>query len=43
VLKLFGADEPQAVYGRLGTIYCDGEPAIELLEIVTGITEELSH
>jgi hypothetical protein len=37
VLKLFGANEPQAVYGRLGTIYCDGEPAIELLEIVTGI------
>ena len=36
VLKLFGADESRPVYGRLGTIYCDDEPAIELLEIVTG-------
>ena len=35
VLGLFGqppAIEP--VYGRIGTIYCDGEPAIELMEIV---------
>jgi hypothetical protein len=38
VLGLFGAREPEPVYGRLGTIYCDEEPAIELLEIVTGIT-----
>ena len=37
VLRLFGAAEQRPVYGRLGTIYCDGEPAIELLEIVTGI------
>ena len=37
VLKLFGAQETQPVYGRLGTIYCDDEPAIELLEIVSGI------
>jgi len=37
VLRLFGASESRAVYGRLGTIYCDEEPAIELLEIVTGI------
>ena len=36
VLGLFGAAEPRPVYGRLGTIYCDDEPAIELLEIVTG-------
>ena len=36
VLKLFGANESRPVYGRLGTIYCDDEPAIELLEIVTG-------
>ena len=35
VVRLFGAAAPRAVYGRLGTIYCDGEPAIELLEIVT--------
>lgn len=37
VMGLFGASERRPVYGRLGTIYCDGEPAIELLEIVTGI------
>jgi hypothetical protein len=37
VLRLFGARETRPVYGRLGTIYCDEEPAIELLEIVTGI------
>ena len=42
VLKLFGASETRPVYGRLGTIYCDDEPAIELLEIVTGI-EPSSH
>ena len=36
VLRLFGAAETRPVYGRLGTIYCDEEPAIELLEIVTG-------
>ena len=36
VLRLFGARETRPVYGRLGTIYCDEEPAIELLEIVTG-------
>ena len=27
--------EPQTVYGRTALIYCNGEPAIELLEIVT--------
>ena len=39
VLNLFGANEPRPVYGRLGTIYCDEEPAIELLEIVTGVEQ----
>ena len=34
VLKLFGAEYDRPVYGRLGTIYCDGEPCIEVLEIV---------
>jgi len=35
VLKMFGAPlNKEPVYGRLGTIYCDGEPCIELLEIV---------
>jgi hypothetical protein len=40
VLRLFGAAESRPVYGRLGTIYCDEEPAIELLEIVTGIEQQ---
>jgi hypothetical protein len=39
VLRLFGAAESRPVYGRLGTIYCDEEPAIELLEIVTGVEQ----
>ena len=44
VLNLFGARESRPVYGRLGTIYCDEEPAIELLEIVSGIdVKELDH
>ena len=25
------------VYGRIGTIYCDGEPAVEVLEVVTTV------
>ncbi len=28
---------PQAAYGRIGMIYCDEEPAIELLEIVVNV------
>jgi len=35
VLKLFGDTQTTTpVYGRVGTIYCNEEPAIELLEIV---------
>jgi hypothetical protein len=35
VLGLFGdAKTVEPTYGRIGTIYCNGEPAIELLEIV---------
>jgi hypothetical protein len=35
VLHLFGDTQTTTpVYGRVGTIYCNGEPAIELLEIV---------
>lgn len=26
---------PEEIYGRIGTIFCNGEPAIELLEMVT--------
>jgi chorismate-pyruvate lyase len=43
VLRLFDARETRPVYGRLGTIYCDEEPAIELLEIVTGIGSGPAH
>jgi hypothetical protein len=34
VMKLFTPDPQGVLYGRLGTIYCDNEPCIELLEIV---------
>lgn len=37
VLGLFGvraSDGAEAAYGRIGTIYCNEEPAIQLLEIV---------
>lgn len=34
VLDLFGVQASEPVYGRVGTIYCDGEPCIEMLEIV---------
>lgn len=31
----FGLDKPETCYGRTALIYCDGLPAVELLEIVT--------
>ncbi|MFO0947036.1 MAG: hypothetical protein U1D30_14020 [Planctomycetota bacterium] len=31
----FGNPDPVACYGRLATIFCDGKPAVDLLEIVT--------
>lgn len=34
IARAFGGTAP--VYGRVGTIYCDDEPAIELLEVVSG-------
>jgi hypothetical protein len=35
IIRLFrDAGNPSPVYGRLGLIYCNNEPAIELLEIV---------
>ena len=37
LLENFGCSPTTDVYGRLGTIYCNGDPAIELLEIVTGV------
>ena len=30
----FGLPEPRVAYGRLATIFCDGVPAVDLLEIV---------
>ncbi len=30
----FGLSEPTPTYGRLAYIHCDGQPAIELLEVV---------
>jgi chorismate-pyruvate lyase len=35
VLRWFGLTRQGPFYGRLATIYCDDEPAIEVLEIVT--------
>lgn len=32
--RMFGLDAPQTVFGRTALIYCNGEPAIELLEIM---------
>ena len=32
--RMFGLTVPETVYGRTALIYCNGEPAIELLEIV---------
>ena len=35
ILRWYGYDTQGPFYGRIGTIYCGGEAAIELLEIVT--------
>jgi len=35
MLSFFGDAGDRPLYGRIGTIYCDEKPAIELLEIVT--------
>ena len=37
VLAWFNGQSADPLYGRLGTIYCNHEPAIEVLEIVTGV------
>lgn len=34
MVALFDAKNAQPLYGRIGTIYCDDEPCIEVLEIV---------
>lgn len=33
--EAFGPKVTGELYGRLGTIYCNGQPAVELLEVVT--------
>jgi hypothetical protein len=35
MLTFFGDAGDRPLYGRIGTIYCNEKPAIELLEIVT--------
>lgn len=35
--KLFGLGEPLPTYGRTALIYCNGVPAVELLEIVAPV------
>jgi hypothetical protein len=37
VLRWYGARVDHPLYGRMGTIFCNGEPAVEVLEIVTGV------
>ncbi|HSI37109.1 MAG: hypothetical protein ACAI43_00595 [Phycisphaerae bacterium] len=37
VLKWMGCKTDKPLYGRLGTIYCNGDPAVEVLEVVTGV------
>lgn len=32
--RLFGAPTATVTYGRLATIFCNGEPAVELLEVI---------
>ncbi|MBC8353291.1 MAG: hypothetical protein H8E66_14935 [Planctomycetes bacterium] len=34
LVKVFGLDRPETCYGRTALIYCNGLPAVELLEIV---------
>ena len=34
MMQWFGLKTPAITYGRLAIIHCDGQPAVELLEIV---------
>jgi chorismate-pyruvate lyase len=34
MMEWFGLQTPKPTYGRLALIHCDGQPAVELLEIV---------
>jgi hypothetical protein len=42
MMKWFALASPVATYGRLALIYCDGQPAVELLEIVAPETSGTS-
>ena len=42
LLSFFGDARDEDLYGRIGTIYCNEEPAIDLLEIVTAAPAPLS-
>lgn len=35
--RLFGTATPQTTYGRTAIIHCNGEPAVELLEVVAPV------
>jgi hypothetical protein len=37
LVDVFGLDQPETCYGRTALIYCNGLPAVELLEIVTPV------
>ena len=37
ILQWLKADLPEPVFGRLGTIFCNGQPAVEVMEVVTGV------
>ncbi len=37
VMRLFGQENTTPVWGRIATIYCNNEPAIELLETVLNV------
>ncbi|HEY1068197.1 MAG TPA: hypothetical protein VGE52_18885, partial [Pirellulales bacterium] len=39
LVKLFRLDRPRTTYGRTARIICDGETAVEVLEIVTPCDE----
>jgi chorismate-pyruvate lyase len=34
LIRLFGLDEPKPAYGRTALIFCDGEPAVQVLEVM---------
>ena len=42
IIQLFNLPVSPIVYGRIGTIFCNEQPAIELLEIATGTHPQLA-